>query len=117
MAGRRANELTRLKAEGATIEAAYTDNEDKAFAFKTAVPSQAVYTLGTGAAATGTTPIPGDDMVTHASTVAGQPALCRAGWRGRYSSCAGPDGSCTGVVPPLRHQLGRRRGAHACLHD
>jgi hypothetical protein len=73
-----ANELGRLTAEGATIDAAYTDNEDKAFAFKTAVPSEEVYTLGAGAAATGTTPVPADDMVAHAAEVAQRPAACRA---------------------------------------
>ena len=73
-----ANELERLAAEGATVDAAYTDNEDKAFAFKTAVPSEEVHTLGTGAAATGTAPVPGDDMVTHAAEVAQRPAACRA---------------------------------------
>ena len=37
-------------------------------AFKTAAPDQ-VYTLGAGAATSGTTPIPGDDMVAHAAEV------------------------------------------------
>jgi hypothetical protein len=72
-------ELTRLVNEGTSIDAAYTDNEDKAFAFKSAVPSQRVFTLGSGSAATGTTPVPRDDMVAHADEVELLDEVCRAG--------------------------------------
>ncbi|HET6951895.1 MAG TPA: hypothetical protein VFI47_16050, partial [Acidimicrobiales bacterium] len=72
-------ELDRLVGEGATIDAAYTDNEDKAFAFKTSVPSERVFTLGTGAATTGTTPIPGDDMTAHVATVEQLAPVCQSG--------------------------------------
>ena len=62
---------------GASVDAAYTDNEDKAFAFKTAAPDQ-VFTLGAGATTSGSTPIPGDDMVAHAAEVTGLEPVCRA---------------------------------------
>jgi hypothetical protein len=73
------SELTRLVDEGASIDAAYTDNEDKAFAFKSAVPSQRVFTLGSGATATGTTPVPDDDMVAHLAEIELLEQVCRAG--------------------------------------
>jgi hypothetical protein len=73
-----AAEFERLVGEGATIDAAYTDNQDKAFAFKTAVPSDGVFTVGTGSAASGVTPVPNDDMVAHAAEIAAQPPICRS---------------------------------------
>jgi len=71
--------LGQLTDEGASVDAAYTDNEDKAFAFKTAVRSERVFTLGAGASTSGSTPIPGDDMVAHAAGLAGLDQVCRAG--------------------------------------
>jgi hypothetical protein len=72
-----ANEFDRLVGEGATIDAAYTDNEDKAFAFKTAVPSDHVFTLGTGSAATGVSPVANDDMLAHATEIEALEPICR----------------------------------------
>ena len=71
-----ASEFDRLVSEGASIDAAYTDNEDKAFAFKTAVPSDHVFTIGTASMTTGVTPVPNDDMVAHAAEVAAQSPVC-----------------------------------------
>lgn len=73
-----ANELDRIVSEGAVIDAAYTDNPDKAFAFKTAVPSEGVHTIGAGSGTSGVTPVPADDMVAHAAEVAGQDPVCRS---------------------------------------
>ena len=56
-------ELDRLVRRGRHVDAAYTDNEDKAFAFKSAVPSERVFTLGARPCPHGATPVPGDDMV------------------------------------------------------
>ncbi len=72
-------ELERLVGEGASVDAAYTDNEDKAFAFKSAVPSERVFTLGTGASTTGTSPVPGDDMVAHVAEVELLDQVCQTG--------------------------------------
>jgi hypothetical protein len=72
-----ASEFERLTAEGATIDAAYTDNADKAFAFKTAVPAEGVYTVGSGSGSSGVVPIPSDDMVAHAAEVAAGKPVCR----------------------------------------
>jgi hypothetical protein len=71
------SEFDRLVAEGATIDAAYTDNEDKAFAFKIAVPSDHIFTVGSGSGTTGVTPVANDDMVAHAAEVATEPPVCR----------------------------------------
>ena len=72
-------ELERLTEAGASVDAAYTDNEDKAFAFKTSVPSHGVHTLGAAAGTSGTTPVPGDDMQAHATEVASLDAVCTSG--------------------------------------
>lgn len=72
-------ELRRFTDAGASVDAAYTDNEDTAFAFKTDVPSAGVHTLGTAAGTTGTTPVPGDDMAAHATEVASLEAVCSPG--------------------------------------
>ena len=72
-------ELGRVTDSGATLAAAYTDNEDKAFAFKTDVPSDKVFTLGAGASTPGTTPVAGDDMQAHAAEVAGTDPVCAPG--------------------------------------
>lgn len=71
------DELRRLRDEGASVDAAYTDNEDKAFTLKSGVPSDNVFTLGGGAGSTGTTPVPGDDLETHATEVTGLGQICR----------------------------------------
>lgn len=71
------DELRRLSDEGASVDAAYTDNEDKAFTLKSGVPSDKVFTLGDGAGSTGTTPVPGDDLETHATEVTGLGQICR----------------------------------------
>jgi hypothetical protein len=70
-------ELDRLVGEGASLDAAYTDNEDKALAFKSAVPSERVYTLGSGASTSGTTPIPDDDMVAHLADIEALAPVCQ----------------------------------------
>jgi hypothetical protein len=70
-------ELDRLVSEGAAIDAAYTDNEDKALAFKSAVQSDRVYTLGSGAATSGTTPIANDDMVAHLADIEALDQVCQ----------------------------------------
>ena len=71
------DELGRLRDEGASVDAAYTDNEDKAFTLKSGVPSDKVFTLGDEAGSTGTTPVPGDDLETHATEVTGLGQICR----------------------------------------
>ncbi|HEX6424386.1 MAG TPA: hypothetical protein VFZ79_12970 [Acidimicrobiales bacterium] len=71
------DELARLRDEGASVDAAYTDNDDKAFTFKSGVPSDKVFTVGDGAASTGTTPVAGDDVAAHARDVAGMGQICR----------------------------------------
>jgi hypothetical protein len=70
-------ELDRLVGEGASLDAAYTDNEDKALAFKSAVPSDRVFTLGSGASTSGTAPIPDDDMVAHLADIEALAPVCQ----------------------------------------
>jgi hypothetical protein len=70
-------ELDRLVGEGATIDAGYTDNEDKALAFKSAVQSDRVYTLGSGASTSGTTPVTNDDMVAHLADIEALAQVCQ----------------------------------------
>jgi hypothetical protein len=60
-------ELDRLVGEGASIDAAYTDNEHKALAFKSAVPSDRLYTLGSGAST----------MVAHLADIEALAQICQ----------------------------------------
>ncbi len=71
------DELERLHDEGASIDAAYTDNQDKAFAFKTSVPSESVYTIGPEVLTSGSTPL--TDLQAHAAQVEASSPVCQPG--------------------------------------
>lgn len=71
------DEMKRLTDEGASVDAAYTDNQDKAFAFKTSVPSESVFTIGPEVLTSGSTPV--TDLQAHAAEVEASPPVCRPG--------------------------------------
>jgi hypothetical protein len=80
-----ADELLRLAAYGVSVDAAYSENPDKLYAFITGgVPQERNFSItpveGLGDAApnvTPTTPIPNDDLVAHAATVRELPPVCQ----------------------------------------
>jgi hypothetical protein len=74
------DELLRLSAEGVTGYAAYTDDEDKAYAFASGgVPQERLYTISPNAGVSGTTAIPDDDLVAHLAAVEALPPVCTTG--------------------------------------
>lgn len=90
--GHISNELLRLAGDGAIIDAAYTENADKAYGFATGgVPKDGLFTLESvpvegqqtqtddDASPLGppNTPIAGDDFVAHAAQIGQEPPICQ----------------------------------------
>lgn len=74
------DELMRLAAEGVHLDAAYTDNDYRVYAFTAAgIPAHQVFTLGPAAGMSGTTAVAGDDLEDHRSTVEALPPVCVTG--------------------------------------
>lgn len=81
------DELVRLSGEGVSVDAGYTENSDKTWAFATSgIPEDRNFTLtpvagiGEGVPTSApTTLIPNDDLVAHRATVAQLPPICQAG--------------------------------------
>jgi len=82
-----ADELLRFAGEGVSIDASYTENTDKAYAFGTGgVPVDRNFTLtpieGLGEetpSSAPTTLIPNDDLMAHAATITQLPPVCEVG--------------------------------------
>lgn len=71
------DELVRERSEGVTVDYGYGNSEDKILAFQTGgIPAQHVYSLDVGAGSSGSTAIPGDDLVAHRATVDALPKVC-----------------------------------------
>jgi hypothetical protein len=69
-----------FESENASTDAAYTDNEDKAYALVTGgIPVDRLFTLGSGAASHGSTALPADDMVAHLPAVQALDQVCESG--------------------------------------
>jgi hypothetical protein len=74
------DELLHLSADGVTSYAGYTDDEDKAYALASGgVPQERLYTISPNAGVSGTTAIPGDDLVAHRAVVDALPPVCTPG--------------------------------------
>jgi hypothetical protein len=73
-------ELIRLADSGVRLDAAYTDNDYRVYAFTAGgIPEAQIYTLGPDAGLAGTTAIAGDDLVGHLDTVEALPPVCATG--------------------------------------
>jgi hypothetical protein len=71
------DELVRERSEGVTVDYGYGNSEDKILAFQTGgIPPQQVYSLDEGAGSSGSTAIPGDDLVAHRATVDALTKVC-----------------------------------------
>jgi hypothetical protein len=71
-------ELLRLGQAGVTVDAAYTDDADKAHAMASGgVPAAGLWTLGPGAGTPGSTAVPDDDLVAHVATVERLGMICQ----------------------------------------
>ena len=71
------NQLLRFAGQDISVDAGYTDNEDKAYAIITGgVPAGKMYTIGSGAGSQGSRAIPDDDVMAHAQKVQGLPKIC-----------------------------------------
>jgi hypothetical protein len=71
-------ELLRLGQAGVTVDAAYTDDADKAHAMASGgVPADGLWTLGAAAGTPGTTAVPDDDLVAHVATVERLGMICQ----------------------------------------
>jgi len=71
------DELVRERSEGVTVDYGYGNSEDKILAFQTGgVAPEHVYSLDEGAGSSGSTAIPGDDLVAHRATVDALPKVC-----------------------------------------
>jgi hypothetical protein len=71
-------ELLRLGQAGVTVDAAYTDDADKAHAMASGgVPAAGLWTLGAGAGAPGSTAVPNDDLLAHVATVERLGMICQ----------------------------------------
>ncbi len=63
-----------------STDAAYTDNEDKAYALITGgISTDRMFTLGSGAASHGSTALTADDMIAHVATVQALGKVCEPG--------------------------------------
>jgi hypothetical protein len=71
-------ELLRLEQANVTVDAAYTDDADKAHAMASGgVPAAGLWTLDAAAGTPGTTPVPDDDLVAHLATVERLGMICQ----------------------------------------
>jgi len=71
------DEFVRERSEGVTVDYAYGNSEDKILAFQTGgVAPEHVHSLDEGAGSSGSTAIPGDDLVAHRATVDALPKVC-----------------------------------------
>jgi hypothetical protein len=71
-------ELLRLEQANVTLDAAYTDDADKAHAMASGgVPPTGLWTLGAGAGTPGSTAVPDDDLVAHVATVERLGMICQ----------------------------------------
>jgi len=75
------DELIRLSNEGVSIDAGYTDNEDKARSMASGgIEPASIYTLGAGAGTGGSTAIPNDDLMAHLMSLQQSlPQVCTPG--------------------------------------
>lgn len=71
-------ELLRLEQANVSVDAAYTDDADKAHAMASGgVPTPGLWTLGAAAGTPGSTAVPDDDLVTHVATVERLGMVCQ----------------------------------------
>ena len=71
-------ELLRLDQADVTVDAAYTDDADKAHALASGgVPAAALWTLGAAAGTPGSTAVPNDDLVAHVANVERLGMVCQ----------------------------------------
>lgn len=71
------NQLLRFAGQDVSVDAGYTDNEDKAYAIITGgVPADRMYTIASGAGTQGSTALPDDDVQAHAVNVQALPKVC-----------------------------------------
>jgi hypothetical protein len=72
--------LLELSAKHISVDAGYTDDQDKGYAMITGgIPAAHMYTLGPGAGTSGTKAIANDDVIPHAHAVAQLPRICAKG--------------------------------------
>jgi hypothetical protein len=71
------DQLLRFAGQGVSVDAGYTDNEDKAYAIITGgVSPTTMYTVGSAAGTQGSRAIPNDDVLAHALNVQRLPRIC-----------------------------------------
>lgn len=72
------DELLRLSGEGVTMDASYTDDEDRVYPLAAGgIPAERIYMIGPDAGAAGTTAIPNDDLHAHLATAVEElPPVC-----------------------------------------
>jgi hypothetical protein len=74
------DELIRLGNEGVSIDAAYTDNVDKANALISGgVPADHLFALDAATGRAGSTPVPGNDLAAHAGSLQTLARACQPG--------------------------------------
>jgi hypothetical protein len=73
------NQLLDFQSDGVSVDAGYTDNQDKAAGMITGgVPADHMYTVGTAAGTEGSRAIPDDDVIAHSANIADLPKVCEA---------------------------------------
>jgi hypothetical protein len=71
------NQLLRFAGQDVSVDAGYSDNEDKAYAIITGgVPADHMFTIGSGSGTQGSRAIPEDDVQAHALRVQDLPKVC-----------------------------------------
>jgi hypothetical protein len=71
------NQLLDFQSEGVSVDAGYTDNQDKAAGMITGgVPADHMYTIGSGAGTEGSRAIPDGDVIAHSQNIAALPKVC-----------------------------------------
>jgi hypothetical protein len=71
------NQLLDFQSDGISVDAGYTDNQDKAAGMITGgVPADHMYTIGSGAGTEGSRAIPDGDVIAHAQNIVALPKVC-----------------------------------------
>ncbi len=75
------DEFLRLRGEGVSADAGYTNNDEDVHAYTLGgIPQERVFTLGAEAInELGSSPIPADDLLAHLGTVQALPKICEPG--------------------------------------